>query len=282
MAFQLAPRTSSVCSQSPYSNFQYLSGFAPAVQFCQAFEVDYKVPSISNCPSGNSLCKILSSLSSCEIDVIAQGCICIGVTPTTTVSVPKSTTSPGKTTSQSSPAKSSATTSPKTTNTWTAVQSSSSTWATSTQATNTCPASTVTVTNTPTICSASTVTVKLTPTVCLPPKITPSTTSAVQCTSTPTCVDGAQPVCPPPAGAICQQNGTLSPTDWELITDGSAPSVSGCAAQCLADDGCMVSEYDYATQDCQLFNAGDAQQLGFVAVPDSPFIDSDVGCFELC
>ena len=72
MAIELAARTSSVCSQSPYSNYLSLSGFAPAVAFCTYVEANNKLPTFS-CPNGNSLCNILSSLSSCEISVIKQG-----------------------------------------------------------------------------------------------------------------------------------------------------------------------------------------------------------------
>jgi len=85
---------------------------------------------------------------------------------------------------------------------------------------------------------------------------------------------------------ICQQNGTLDPTNWDLITDASATSVLACAALCQGaqDDygGCQVSEYDYATQDCQSFNGDDAVGLGFVAIAASPFIVSDKGCFQAC
>ena len=70
MAHQLIPRTSSVCSQLPYSEFLPLKGYAPAVEFCTYFETKYTAPSA--CQNGDTLCKVLSSLSKCDKDVIVE------------------------------------------------------------------------------------------------------------------------------------------------------------------------------------------------------------------
>lgn len=80
----------------------------------------------------------------------------------------------------------------------------------------------------------------------------------------------------------------LTPGEWDMISDTPATSVEDCAAQFLNDppvppntNRCELSEFDPDTDDCILYLFS-AKMENFVADSSSPYIVSDLGCFESC
>lgn len=111
-----------------------------------------------------------------------------------------------------------------------------------------------------------------------------STTTA----AAPVCSDSLILVVPTPSGAVCEQRGTVSAVDSnDNVTQfgsggGLATSIEDCAQQCLALSWCCATtEFNPTTGACMLFFRNAAAE-NFVANPASPFLVSDVVCFQSC